>query len=55
MKEQWCIPEASGEFVARMEDVLETYKRPYDSLIPVVCMDETNRQLIEETRVSIDK
>lgn len=37
-----------------MEDILETYKRRYDPLIPVVCMDETNRQLIEETRVSIN-
>jgi len=32
-----------------MEDVLETYKQPYDPIRPVVCMDETNRQLIEET------
>lgn len=37
-----------------MEDVLEVYKRPYDPLIPVVCLDETNRQLIEETRTSIE-
>jgi len=33
-----------------MEDVLEVYKRPYDKKCPVVCVDETNRQLIEETR-----
>jgi hypothetical protein len=32
-----------------MEDVLEVYKRPYDPLLPVVCLDETNRQLIGET------
>jgi hypothetical protein len=31
-----------------MEDVLDTYKKPYDPLRPVVCMDETNRQLIGE-------
>ena len=37
-----------------MEDILEVYKRPYDPLVPVVCVDETNRQLIEETRVSIE-
>jgi transposase len=37
-----------------MEDVLEVYKRSYDPLIPVVCFDETNRQLIEETRNSIE-
>ena len=33
-----------------MEDVLEVYKRPYDPLRPVVCMDETSKQLIGETR-----
>jgi len=34
-----------------MEDVLEVYQRPYDPLNPVVCIDETNKQLIQETRV----
>lgn len=34
-----------------MEDVLTVYKQPYDPLRPVVCLDETNRQLIEEKRV----
>jgi hypothetical protein len=33
-----------------MEDVLELYQQPYDPLRPVVCLDETNRQLIGETR-----
>jgi hypothetical protein len=47
----WCIPpKANGEFVWKMEDVLEVYKRPYDPLRPVVCMDETSKQLIGETR-----
>ena len=46
MKE-WCIPEADAEFVAKMEDVLEVYQRPYDPLRPVVCIDETNKQLIK--------
>lgn len=36
-----------------MEDVLETYKRPYDPRYPVICFDETNRQLIAETRPSL--
>jgi len=36
-----------------MEDVLEVYKRPYDPAFPVVCLDETNRQLIEETRKAV--
>ena len=34
-----------------MEDILEVYQRPYDPLNPVVCIDETNKQLIEETRI----
>ncbi len=33
-----------------MEDVLEVYHRPYDPRRPVVCMDETFKQLIGETR-----
>jgi len=36
-----------------MEDVLETYKRPYDASHPVVCMDEQPVQLIRETRQPI--
>ncbi len=48
---EWCIPQADAEFVAKMEDVLEVYQRPYDPLNPVVCIDETNKQLIQETRV----
>ena len=36
-----------------MEDILDVYQRPYNPLYPVVCLDETSRQLIEETRVPI--
>ncbi len=42
-----------AEFVAVMEDVLEVYQRPYDPAYPVVCLDESNRQLIEETRTAL--
>lgn len=48
---EWCIPEASAEFVAKMEDILDVYQRPYDPLNPEVCLDETNKQLIEELRI----
>ncbi len=48
---EWCIPSASAEFVSKMEDVLEVYQRPYDPLLPVICIDETNKQLIKETRI----
>ena len=34
-----------------MEDVLDVYQRPYDPLNPVVCIDESNKQLIKETRL----
>ncbi len=50
----WVIPpEASGEFVACMENVLETYAQPYDQRRPVVCMDEQPVQLTKETRTPI--
>lgn len=43
-------PEQNGSFVANMEKVLDVYTRPFDSLHPVVCMDESPKQLIGETR-----
>ena len=36
-----------------MEDVLDVYQRPYDSEFPVVCMDESPKQLIGEVRAPI--
>ena len=36
-----------------MEDILEVYQRPHDPAFPVVCVDETSKQLIAETRVPI--
>src|SRR5882724_1228395 len=52
--EYWVIPpDADGEFVANMEEVLETYEKAYDPDRPVVCMDEQPVQLIGETRVPI--
>lgn len=50
----WVIPpEADAEFVANMEEVLETYAKPYDSARPVLCMDEQPVQLVKETRQPI--
>ena len=52
--EYWVIPpKADAEFVAHMEDVLETYAKPYNPRRPVVCMDEQPVQLIQETRTPI--
>ena len=31
-----------------MEDVLEVYHRPYDQDYPVICMDESNKQLVAD-------
>ena len=46
-------PEANAGFVAAMEDVLETYQRPRDGDRPLVCLDETSKQLVAETRAPI--
>jgi hypothetical protein len=43
-------PKANGAFVAAMEDVLEVYHRPHDPARPLVCLDETSKQLVAETR-----
>ena len=54
MRKCWVIPpKQNAAFVANMEDVLEIYKRPYDSAVPVICMDEQPTQLIKETRTKI--
>ena len=52
----WIIPpQHSGDFVSCMERVLDVYKEPYDPLRPVVCMDESPRQLIKETRLPLKR
>jgi DDE superfamily endonuclease len=43
-------PKRSGAFAAAMEDVLEVYHRPHDPAQPLVCLDETSKQLVAETR-----
>jgi transposase len=52
-KKMWCIPKVDAEFVARMEDVLELYVEAPNEQRPVVCFDETPRQLIGESRVPV--
>ena len=46
-------PLANSDFVAHMESVLDIYKMPYDKRYPVVCMDESPKQLIKHTRIPI--
>jgi transposase len=36
----WCVADLNEAYIAKMEDVLETYERPYDLKEPVVCLDE---------------
>jgi len=52
-KRMWCIPKVDGEYVARMEDVLDLYTGPADPEKPVICFDETPTQLIGEARVPL--
>lgn len=50
----WCIPpDQNGQFVARMEQVLDVYTRPDNTRRPVVCMDEQPVQLTSGTRTPI--
>src|SRR5580704_6937895 len=52
-KDMWCIPRIDGEYVARMEDVLDLYAEAPDPKRPVVCFDESPVQLIGEVRQPI--
>jgi transposase len=52
-KDMWCIPKVDGEYVARMEDVLDLYAEAPDPDRPVVCFDESPVQLIGEVRQPI--
>jgi len=53
LKEQWCMPTVSSEFVAAMEETLELYATPYDPQRPKVNFDESSKQLIKETRTPL--
>src|SRR5674476_312594 len=52
-RDMWCIPKVDGEYVARMEDVLDLYAEAPDQQRPVVCFDESPTQLIGEVREPI--
>lgn len=49
----WCIGQPSGKYVAKMEDVLDVYQRPYDPRRPVVCLDEVSKELHSTPRGSL--
>jgi DDE superfamily endonuclease len=42
---RWCIGTPSAQYVAKMEEVLDVYQRPYDPQKPVICIDEGGKEL----------
>jgi len=51
LKDCWCIPpKSNADFVCAMEDILEVYQRDFAADEVLVCMDETSKQHIKETR-----
>jgi hypothetical protein len=46
----WCVAELDKAYIGKMEDVLETYEKPYDPAEPVVCLDEKPVTLHAEVR-----
>jgi transposase len=52
-KRMWCIPQFDADYVANMEDVIDLYQQPRDEKKPLVCFDETFKQLVQEVRPPI--
>ncbi len=48
MKKQWCIGQITGEYLAKMEDVLSLYHLPFDEKRSVICLDELPFQMLGE-------
>ena len=48
----WCVPQLNDDYIARMEDVLETYERPHDPKQPIVCFDEKAVTLHADVRAA---
>jgi len=46
----WCVAELDADYIARMEDVLALYEKPYNAQEPVVCLDEKPVSLHAEVR-----
>lgn len=49
----WVIPKLDGEFISRMEEILDLYAKPRNPQEPVICFDEKSKQLLEDTRVPL--
>lgn len=50
----WCIGQITGEYLARLEDVLSLYQLPYDERRPVICLDELPFQMLGEKVAPIE-
>ena len=48
----WCVAELDDTYIAKMEDVLATYEKPYDPSEPVICLDEKPVTLHADVRPS---
>jgi hypothetical protein len=48
----WCVADLDEDYIARMEDVLEIYERPYNPDEPVVCLDEKPITLHADVRAA---
>ena len=46
----WCVADLDEDYIAKMEDVLEVYGRPYDARRPVLCLDEQPVTLYADLR-----
>lgn len=46
----WCVAELDDDYIARMEDVLASYEKPYRSSEPVICLDEKPVSLHDDVR-----
>lgn len=44
----WCIGQITGEYLAKMEDIVSLYHLPYDEQRPVICLDELPFQMLGE-------
>jgi hypothetical protein len=53
LKKQWCIGAVTGEYLARLEDVLSLYQLAYDERHPVICFDELPVQLLGDTALPL--
>lgn len=54
LKKEWKIPpKKNDEFVWRMEEILDIYKKPYDVNHPVICFDESSKQQVQDVIESL--